>query len=59
MTAMSTGQLQMAKTNTLGIRLDEKVRKALEKAAKEEQRTLSAMAQIALADWLKGKGYLK
>ena len=49
----------MAKTNTLGIRLDEKVRKALEKAAKEEQRTLSAMAQIALSDWLKGKGYLK
>ena len=49
----------MAKTNTLGIRLDLAVKKALVKAAQAEQRSLSAMAQIALADWLKSNGYLK
>ena len=41
------------------IRLDPVVKKALMKAAQADQRSLSAMAQIALAGWLKDKGYLK
>ena len=49
----------VAKTSVLGIRLTPTNRVALERAAKAEVRTLSAMAQVAIADWLRRGGWLK
>jgi predicted transcriptional regulator len=42
----------------LGIRLAPTIRAALERAAEAEARTLSAMAQVAIADWLRRGGWL-
>ncbi len=47
----------MAKTSVLGIRLTPANRVALELAAAAEARTLSAMAQVAIADWLRRNGW--
>ena len=41
------------------IRLSVEERKALEKAAKEEDRPMAYVARRAILDWLKEKGYLK
>lgn len=49
----------MAKTTPLGVRLDEDVRKALSKAAKDDGRSLSSLIAKIIADWLKANGYLK
>lgn len=40
-------------------RMDADVRKALEKAAKDDGRTASALLERIAAEWLKAKGYLK
>jgi hypothetical protein len=43
----------------LSIRMDGDVRSGLEKAAKDDRRPVSHLAQKIIADWLKEKGYLK
>jgi len=43
----------------LSIRLGPDERKALEKAAKEEDRPMAYVARRAILDWLKEKGFLK
>jgi hypothetical protein len=48
----------MAKTDPLGVRLEPKVREALEAAADKERRSLSAMAAFAVEDWLRRHCYL-
>lgn len=48
----------MVKTNPLGFRVDPEVKTALEKAAKDDARSVSGMAEKILVDWLRAKGYL-
>jgi hypothetical protein len=40
-------------------RMESDVRRALEKAAKDDGRTVSALLERIAAEWLKSKGYLK
>jgi hypothetical protein len=48
----------VAKTNPLGVRLDPEVKAALERAAKEDRRSLSSLIDKILSDWLRERGYL-
>jgi hypothetical protein len=41
------------------IRLEPVVRAALERAAKDDARTVSSLVQKIIADWLKARKYLK
>lgn len=47
------------KTTPLSLRLAPEVRAALVKAAKADERTLSSMADKALASYLRDHGFLK
>jgi hypothetical protein len=40
------------------LRLDPKIKKALEKAAEEDSRSMSNMIEKILTDWLRERGYL-
>jgi hypothetical protein len=44
--------------NPTSIRLDPKVKKALDKAATEDSRSLNNMIEKILTDWLRERGYL-
>lgn len=46
----------MAKTTPVHVRLDHSVKAALERAAEADHRSLSALIQIIVADWLRRKG---
>lgn len=48
----------MLKTTPLGIRLDEDVRSALARAAKDDARSMSSLVAKILSDWLRERGYL-
>ena len=48
----------MAKTPSLGVRLEANVKSALEKAAKDDLRSLSSLVEKILIEWLRDKGYL-
>ncbi len=43
----------------LGLRIYPSVKDALEKAAKDDNRSTASMAEIILTQWLKDKGYLE
>jgi hypothetical protein len=43
----------------LGVRIDEALKKALDKVAKEERRPLSTQVQIIIEDWLRLAGKKK
>ena len=49
----------MAQTKPLGVRMSPDTKAALDKAAKDEVRSLSSLIEKILTDWLKSKGYLK
>lgn len=49
----------MTKTSPIGFRVRPEVKIALEKAAKEDFRSLSSMIEKILAEWLKTHRYLK
>jgi hypothetical protein len=49
----------MVKTPSLGVRLPADVKAALEKAAKDDVRSLSSLVEKVLTEWLRDKGYLK
>lgn len=49
----------MSKADPFGVRLEPEERAALERAAANEERSLSAMARIAIAYWLRKNGHLK
>lgn len=49
----------MVKTTPLGVRLSPETRSALEKAAKDDMRSLSSLMEKILVEWLRKKGYLK
>lgn len=48
----------MSKTAALGFRIPEDMKAALEKAASEDDRSVSALVTIILRDWLREKGHL-
>jgi hypothetical protein len=48
----------MAKTEPISVRVTTEVKKAFEEAAADERRTLAALFEIILIDWLTDKGYL-
>lgn len=48
----------MTKEPALGIRLEPDEKAALERAAKSDQRSLSAMGRKIIADWLRSQGWL-
>lgn len=48
----------MAKTPSLGIRVQPETKQALEKAAKDDLRSMSSMVEKILVDWLTERGYL-
>lgn len=48
----------MAKTAALGFRVAEETKEALEKAAKDDDRSVSSMVERILRTWLQDKGYL-
>lgn len=48
----------MSKSAALGFRIPDEMKAALEKAAQEDERSVSSLATIILRDWLQAKGYL-
>ncbi|WP_158644706.1 hypothetical protein [Paracoccus jeotgali] len=42
----------------LGLRVLPSLKSALEQAAKDDRRSVAAMAELILTDWLEEKGYL-
>lgn len=49
----------MAKTHPLGFRVEPEIKAALEKAAKDDDRSVSSLVERILKAWLTEKGYLK
>jgi hypothetical protein len=49
----------MGKTPSLGIRLPPDVKVALQKAAADDIRSVSSLAEKILTEWLREKGYLQ
>ena len=48
----------MPKTPSLGVRVQSETKAALEKAAKEDMRSVSSLIEKVLVEWLRAKGYL-
>lgn len=48
----------MAKTHPLGFRVEPEIKAALEKAAKEDDRSVSGLIERILRRWLIENGYL-
>jgi hypothetical protein len=46
-------------TISTSVRFKPSVKQALDKAAKDDRRTISQVVQIAVEEWLKTRGYLK
>lgn len=44
---------------SIGLRFFPSIKEAIEKAAKEDRRTVSALIEKIVVEWLKAKGYLK
>ena len=49
----------MAKTSAISVRVSDDVKAAAEKAAKEDSRSLAALTEKILSDWLRKNGYLE
>lgn len=49
----------MAKDKALGLRIEEKLKDAMERAAKDDHRSLASLIEKVMSDWLKERGYLK
>jgi len=48
----------MPKTPSLGVRVQPETKAALEKAAKDDMRSVSSLVEKILVEWLRLKGYL-
>lgn len=48
----------MPKTPSLGVRVQPETKAALEKAAKDDLRSVSSLIEKILVEWLREKGYL-
>jgi hypothetical protein len=49
----------MPKTPSLGVRVEPETKAALEKAAKDDLRSVSSLVEKILVQWLRSHGYLK
>ena len=49
----------MAKTAAIGIRVEPPIKEAVERAAKDDRRTVASMSEKILVEWLRAHGYLK
>jgi hypothetical protein len=52
-------KIMTEKTSPVSFRLPKEKKAALEKAAKEDTRSVSSMIEKIITDWLKDHGYLK
>lgn len=61
MTAAKTKKAKPPRTQVAptSMRLDPRIRAALEAAARKERRTLTSLAEVIFEDWLRERGYLK
>jgi hypothetical protein len=48
----------MARTNPLGVRVEPQIKEALERAAKDDDRSVSSLVERILRAWLTEAGYL-
>lgn len=48
----------MAKTHSLGVRLQPDVKAALERAAKQDVRSVSSLVEKIVVEWLRANGHL-
>jgi len=48
----------MARTNSLGVRVEPEIKDALEKAAKADDRSVSSLVERILRTWLTDRGFL-
>jgi hypothetical protein len=48
----------MAKTPSLGVRVLPEVKEALERAARDDDRSVSSMVERIISVWLRERGYL-
>lgn len=48
----------MTKTPSLGVRVHPETKAALERAAKDDMRSVSSLIEKILVEWLRAKGYL-
>ena len=48
----------MAKTHSLGIRVQPEVKAALERAAADDLRSVSSLVEKISVEWLRDRGYL-
>ena len=48
----------MARTNPLGVRVRPEIKEALEKAAADDDRSVSSLVERALLEWLTARGYM-
>jgi hypothetical protein len=48
----------MGKTPSLGVRVQPETKAALEKAAKDDLRSVSSLIEKILVGWLRARGYL-
>ncbi|AWV23941.1 hypothetical protein HVPorG_04994 [Roseomonas mucosa] len=48
----------MARTNPLGVRVTPEIKEALERAARDDDRSVSSMVERILSVWLRERGYL-
>lgn len=49
----------MVKSSPLSFRVEAELKAALEKAAKDDRRSVSSLTEKILEDWLKANGYLR
>jgi len=48
----------MARTNPLGVRVQPEIKAAVERAAKDDDRSVSSLVERILQEWLRARGYL-
>lgn len=48
----------MARTNPLGVRVHPEIKAALERAAADDDRSVSSLVERIAAEWLVARGYL-
>ncbi len=46
------------KTHPLGFRIEQELKEALVKAARDDRRSVSSLVEIVIEDWLQQRGYL-
>lgn len=49
----------MARTASIGIRVEPDLKEAAERAAKDDRRTVASLIEKVLTEWLETKGYMR